>query len=72
MRRKRRTQSMKVEAIHGEGFRTREQMRRAVFDYIEVDYNRNCRHLAHAARQSVMEFTSRSADGGGVYSAMTS
>lgn len=29
---------MKVEAIHGERFATREEMRHAVFEYIEVDY----------------------------------
>ncbi|WP_369600085.1 IS3 family transposase [Hahella sp. SMD15-11] len=39
--------SLKVEAIHGEQFRTREQMRRAVFEYIEVDYNRDRRHSAN-------------------------
>jgi putative transposase len=36
--------SMKVEAIHGERFETREKMRRVVFEYIEVDYNRIRRH----------------------------
>ena len=30
--------TMKVEAIHGERFATREEMRHAVFEYIEVDY----------------------------------
>lgn len=38
--------SLKVEAIHGERFRTREAMRQAVFEYIEVDYNRTRRHSA--------------------------
>jgi putative transposase len=37
---------MKVEAIHGECFATREEMRHTVFEYIEVDYNRNRRHSA--------------------------
>lgn len=36
--------SLKVEAIHGERFRTRKAMRQAVFEYIEVDYNRQRRH----------------------------
>ena len=38
---------MKVEAIHGERFATREEMRHAVFEYIEVDYNRTRRHSAN-------------------------
>ena len=36
--------SLKVEAIHGERIRTREQMRQQVFEYIELDYNRQRRH----------------------------
>jgi putative transposase len=36
--------SLKVEAIHGERFATREQAKAHVFDYIEVDYNRNRLH----------------------------
>ncbi len=39
--------SLKVELIHGEYFDTREIMRRAVFEYIEVDYNRTRRHSAN-------------------------
>jgi len=31
--------SLKVEAIHGERFETREIMRKTVFEYIETDYN---------------------------------
>ena len=38
--------SLKVEAIHGERFATREEMRHTVFEYIEVDYNRTRRHSA--------------------------
>jgi len=38
--------TLKAECIHGERFKTREQLRRAVFEYIEVDYNRNRRHSA--------------------------
>lgn len=38
--------SLKVEAIHGERFATREAMRRQVFEYIELDYNRQHRHSA--------------------------
>jgi transposase InsO family protein len=33
-----------VEAIHGERFRAREQARAHVFEYIEVDNNRNRLH----------------------------
>jgi hypothetical protein len=40
---------MKVEAIHGESFATREEMRHAVFEYIEVDYNRTRRHSANVS-----------------------
>lgn len=36
--------SLKVEAIHGERFSTRSQAKAHVFDYIEVDYNRNRLH----------------------------
>lgn len=36
--------SLKVEAIHGERFATREQARNHVFDYIEVYYNRQRLH----------------------------
>ena len=36
--------SLKVEAIHGERFATRKQAGEQVFDYIEVDYNRQRLH----------------------------
>ena len=36
--------TLKVEAIHGERFLTREEMKQTVFEYIEVDYNRTRRH----------------------------
>ena len=39
--------TLKVEMVHGESFATREAMRRAVFEYIEVDYNRTRRHSAN-------------------------
>jgi len=39
--------SLKVEAVHGERFVTREVMRETVFEYIEVDYNRIRRHSAN-------------------------
>ena len=39
--------TLKVEMVHGEHFATRESMRRAVFEYIEVDYNRSRRHSAN-------------------------
>ena len=32
--------SLKVEAIHGEQFTTRNDMRRQVFEYVELDYNK--------------------------------
>jgi len=38
--------SLKVEAIYGEKFRTRDEARRAVFDWIECFYNKNRRHSA--------------------------
>ncbi len=40
--------SLKVEAIHGKRFVTREEMRQSVFEYIEVDYNRTRRHSANS------------------------
>jgi putative transposase len=36
--------TLKVEAIHGELFPTRESMRKVVFEYIETDYNRTRHH----------------------------
>jgi transposase InsO family protein len=39
--------TLKVEVIHGERIATREEMRRVVFEYIEIDYNRNRRHSAN-------------------------
>ena len=36
--------SLKVEAIHGERFATRSEAEMQVFEYIEVDYNRNRLH----------------------------
>ena len=36
--------SLKVEAIHGEKFATRERVKEEVFEYIEVYYNRNRLH----------------------------
>ena len=38
--------TLKVEAIHGERFATRDELRSTVFDYIEVDYNRTRRHTS--------------------------
>jgi transposase InsO family protein len=35
---------LKVEAIQGERFATREMMRQTVFEYIEIRYNRNRLH----------------------------
>lgn len=39
--------SLKVEAIHGERFTTREQVRSTAFEYIETDYNLIRRHSAN-------------------------
>ncbi len=39
--------TMKIEVIHGERIATREEMRSVLFEYIEVDYNRNRRHSAN-------------------------
>lgn len=39
--------SLKVELIHGEYFASREKMKDAVFNYIEIDYNRYRRHSAN-------------------------
>lgn len=39
--------TLKVEAIHGERFTTRQQVRNTVFEYIETDYNRTRRHSAN-------------------------
>ncbi len=36
--------SFKVEAIHGEKFKTRDEARKQVFEYIEVYYNRKRLH----------------------------
>ena len=38
---------LKVEAIHGERFATRQELRQTVFEYIEADYNRTRRHSAN-------------------------
>jgi transposase InsO family protein len=38
--------SLKIEAIHGERFASRDELRQAVFQYIEIDYNRFRRHSA--------------------------
>ncbi len=46
--------SLKVEAIHGERFLTRNAMRRAVFKYIEVDYNRTRRHSTNGNLSPVL------------------
>ena len=52
--------TMKVKTIHGERFATRDQMRHAVFEYIEVDYNRTRRHSANG-RISPMAFEAQKA-----------
>lgn len=47
--------SLKVEAIHGERFVSREAMRQTVFEYIETDYNSVRLHSANGF-QSPVEF----------------
>lgn len=39
--------TLKVEVIHGERFITRDDMRKTLFEYIEVDYNRSRRHSSN-------------------------
>lgn len=39
--------SLKVEVVHGEEVVSRNAMRQIVFEYIEVDYNRNRRYSAN-------------------------
>jgi len=39
--------SLKVELVHGEKFESRAEMKQAVFEYIEVEYNRTRRHSAN-------------------------
>jgi putative transposase len=38
--------TLKVEAIHGEHFASRESLKNVLREYIEIDYNRNRRHSA--------------------------
>lgn len=47
--------SFKIEAIHGEHFTTRAQMKSAAFEYFEVDYNRSRRH-SHCGYISPVQF----------------
>jgi len=47
--------SLKVEAVHGERFGSRETIRRTVFEYIETDYNAVRLHSANGF-QSPIEF----------------
>ena len=46
--------SLKVECIHGERFMSRAQMRETVFEYIEINYNRQRRHstLGHISPET--------------------
>ena len=39
--------SLKVEVVRGEEVVSRDEMRQIVFEYIDVDYNRNRRHSAN-------------------------
>jgi len=42
--------TLKVEMVHGQSLVSREAMLRAVFEYIEIDYNRTRRHSANGYR----------------------
>ena len=50
--------TLKVEMVRGEALPTREAMRRAVFEYIEIDYNRTRRHSTNGYR-SPLDFESQ-------------
>jgi len=39
--------TLNVEVVHGERLLTRDEMRKTLFEYIEVDYNRSRRHSAN-------------------------
>ncbi len=52
--------SLKVEAIHGEVFATREEMRKAVFEYVEIYYNRERLHST-IGHQTPEQFEQRKA-----------
>jgi putative transposase len=39
--------TLRVKTVHGQSLVTREAMRRAVFEYFEIDYNRTRRHSAN-------------------------
>jgi transposase InsO family protein len=45
--------SLKKELVHGEDYRTREEARASLFDYIEVFYNRVRRHSALGYRSPI-------------------
>lgn len=47
--------SLKVEQVHHDDYRTRAQARSALFDYIELFYNRHRRH-SHIEYQSPMDY----------------
>ena len=36
--------TLKVELIHGKGYDTRQEVKTAIFEYIEIFYNRQRRH----------------------------
>jgi putative transposase len=39
--------TLKVELIHGETIATRDSMKKAVFEYVEVEYNHTCLHSSN-------------------------
>ena len=45
--------TLKVELIHGKTYNTRQQAKTAIFEYIEVFYNRQRRHSALGYRTPV-------------------
>ena len=52
--------SLKIEAVHGEAFATREEMRKAVFEYVEIYYNRERLHST-IGHQTPEQFEQRKA-----------
>ena len=52
--------SLKIEALYGEIFETRQELREAVFEYIECDYNRSRLH-SFTGYLSPEEFEKRAA-----------
>ena len=50
--------SLKVEQVHHDGYRTRDEARAVIFDYIEIFYNRQRKH-SYIDYQSPVDFEER-------------